>query len=80
MTLERSTLLSRDCRVINAHGWMHMCVEFRDEILLRSGECEIPRKSNFLKKGKMVIFFKIWNISRSRMMKKTSPLELSSKI
>ena len=27
-----------------------MCVEFRDEILLRGGECETPRKSNFLKK------------------------------
>ena len=28
-----------------------MCVEFQDEILLRGGECETPRKSNFLKKG-----------------------------
>ena len=43
-----------------------MCVEFRDEILLRGGgggggggECETPRKSNFLLKGKMVISVKI---------------------
>ena len=25
------------CRVMYAHGWMHMCVEFRDEILLNRG-------------------------------------------
>ena len=44
-----------------------MCVEFRDEILLRGGGggggggggCETPRKSNFLKNGKMVISVKI---------------------
>ena len=57
-----------------------MCVEFRDEILLRGGgggggECETPRKSNFLKNGKMVILVKIRNFSRSRMMKRTSPFE-----
>ena len=53
-----------------------MCVEFQDEILLRGeGECETPRKSNFLKKGEMVISIKIRNFSRSRMTKRTSPLE-----
>ena len=41
-----------------------MCVEFWDEILLRGGgggggECETPRKSSFLKNGKMVILVKI---------------------
>ena len=45
-----------------------MCVEFRDEILIRGGgggggggggECETPRKSNFMKNGKMVISIKI---------------------
>ena len=41
---------------------------------------ETPRKSNFLKKGKIVISVKIQNFSRSRMMKQTSPLELSRKI
>ena len=57
-----------------------MCVEFRDEILLRGGECETPRKFNFLKKGKMVISIKIRNFFRSRMTKRSSPLESSLEI
>ena len=63
-----------------------MCVEFRNEILLRGGggggggECETPKKYNFLKNGKMVISIKIQNFSRSRMTKQTSPLESSSEI
>ena len=57
-----------------------MCVEFRDEILLRGVECETPRKSNFLKKRKMVISVKIRSFYRSRMMKWTSPLESSREI
>ena len=32
-----------------------MCVEFRDEILLRGGECETPENPEFLRKDKMVI-------------------------
>ena len=45
--------LSRDCRVTYARGWMHMCVEFRDNIIFKGGgECETLRKSNFLKNGK----------------------------
>ena len=43
-------------------------------------KCETPRKSNFLKKGKMVILVKFQNFSRSRMMKRTSPLESSCEI
>ena len=40
-----------------------------------------PRENpNFLKKGKMVISIKIRNFSRSRMMKRTSPLEPSCEI
>ena len=36
------------CRVTYACGLMHMCLEFRDEILLRGGgECEAPEKPNF---------------------------------
>ena len=51
-----------------------MCMEFRDKILLRGGgggggECETPRKSNFIKNGKKVILIKIRNFSRSWMMK-----------
>ena len=49
-------------------------------IYLGSKLCETPRKSNFLKKGKMVISVKIRNFSRSRMTKRTSPLELSHEI
>ena len=37
---------------------MRMCVEFRDEILLRRGECKTRENPNFLKKGKMVILVK----------------------
>ena len=32
-----------------------MCVEFRDEILLRGEECKTREKSNFSKNGKTVI-------------------------
>ena len=35
-----------------------MCVEFRDEILLRGGECETSENPDFLRKGKMVISVK----------------------
>ena len=40
-----------------------------------------PRENpNFMKNGKMVISVKIRNFSRSRMTKRTSPLESSSEI
>ena len=42
--------------------------------------CKTRENSNFLKIGKMVILVKIQNFSRSRMMKQTSPLELSRQI
>ena len=43
------------CRVTYARGWMRMCVEFRDKILLRGGggggggggECETPENPEF---------------------------------
>ena len=57
-----------------------MCVEFGDEILLRGGECETSRNPDFLRNDKMVISVKIWNFSRSRMKKRTSPLESSREI
>ena len=64
---------------------MHMvgCVcawNFGTKLFLRRRECETPRKSNFLKKGKIVISVKIQNFSRSRMTKRTSPLESSREI
>ena len=42
--------------------------------------CKTRENSNFLKNGKMVISVKIQNFSRSRMMKRTSPLESSREI
>ena len=82
VTLKRSPLHIKQglCRVTYACGWMRMCVEFRDEILLRGGECETPENSDFLRNDKMVISVKIRNFSRSRMMKRTSPLESSREI
>ena len=64
---------------------MHMvgCVgawNFRTKFFLRRGECETSRKSNFLKKGKIVISVNIQNFSRSRMTKRTSPLKSSHEI
>ena len=69
--------------VTYARGWMRMCVEFRDEILLRrggGGNVKPREKSNFLKNGEIVILVKIRNFSRSRMTKRTSPLESSREI
>ena len=56
------------------------CLEFRDEILFKEGECKTRENSNFLKNGKMVISVKFPNFSRSRMTKWTSPLESSREI
>ena len=42
--------------------------------------CKTRENSNFLKNGKMVISIKIRNFSRSRMTKRTSPLESSREI
>ena len=42
--------------------------------------CKTRENFNFLKKGKTVISVKIQNFSRSRMMKRTSPLESSREI
>ena len=42
--------------------------------------CKTHENSNFLKNGTMVISVKIRNFSRSRMTKRTSPLESSREI
>ena len=42
--------------------------------------CETPRKSNFLKKGKIEISVKIRNFSRPRMTKRTFPLKSSREV
>ena len=69
-------------KVTYAHSWMCMCVEFRDEILFKGagGECETLENPDFLRKDKMVILVKNQNFSRSRMTKRTSPLESSREI
>ena len=62
---------------------MHMvgCVcawNFETKFLFfRRGECETSENSNFWKNGKIVISVKIQNFSRSRMTKRSSPLESS---
>ena len=66
--------------VTYACGWMRMCAEFRDEIILRRGDCKIRENSNFLKKGKIIISVKIRNFYRYRMTKWTSLLESSREI
>ena len=48
------TVLELD-KVTYAHGWMCMCVEFRDEIPFKEGRMYDPRNSNFWNKGKNVI-------------------------
>ena len=53
---------------------------FGTKFLLRREECETPRKYNFLKKGKIIISVKIQKFFRSRMTKRTSPLESSREI
>ena len=53
---------------------------FGMKFLLRRGECKTRENSNFLKNDKMVISVKIQNFSRSRMTKRTSPLESSREI
>ena len=53
---------------------------FGTKFFLRRGECETPENSNFKKNGKIVILVKIQNFSRSRMTKRTSPLESSREI
>ena len=53
---------------------------FGTKFFLRKGECKTRENSNFLKNGKMVILVKTRNFSRSRMTKRTSPLESSLEI
>ena len=54
-----------------------MCVNFGDEILLRRGECKTREKFNFSKKGKMVISVENRKFYKSRMTKRTAPLNSS---
>ena len=57
-----------------------MCVNFGDEILLRGENVKPDKYSIFLKKGKTVISVENQKFSRSRMKKRTAPLNSSRKI
>ena len=53
---------------------------FGTKFFLRRGECKTRENSNLRKKGKILISVKIRNFSRSRITKRTSPLESSREI
>ena len=62
-----------------------VCVNFRDKILLRGEEYKTRVNLNFFEKwqnSKLPLVYKLqkWNFSKSRMMKRTSPLDLSREI
>ena len=46
---------SRECVGLHMDMVGCVCVEFRDKILLKGGECETPKNPDFLRKDKMVI-------------------------
>ena len=58
-------------------SWLRACVSDSEKLDLWKLACKTRENSNFLKKGKMVISVKI--LTRSQMIKQTSPLESSSK-
>ena len=56
--------------------------EFRGRNSFKGGGGNVKPEKNsiFLKKGKTVISVENWNFSRSRMTKRTTPLNLSREI
>ena len=83
VTLTRLSYPTRSWSWVRLHMHVIGCVcawNFRTKFFSRRGECEIPENSNYLKKGKIVISVKIRNFSRSRMTKRTTPLESSREI
>ena len=82
-TLTRLSYPTRSWSWERLHMHVVRCVctwNFGMKFFVRRGECETPENSNFLKKGKIVISVKIQNFSRSRMTKRTLPLESSCEI
>ena len=60
--------------------YVYICVNFRDKILLRGEECKTRENLNLSEKGQnggfpLVYKLQNWNFSRSRMTKRTSPLD-----
>ena len=79
-TLTGLSYPTRSWSWVRLHTHVVRCVcawNFGTKFFLRRGECVTPENSNFLKNGKIVISVKIRNSSRSRMTKRTSPLESS---
>ena len=78
---------------MHVFDYVYVC-EFRDEILVRGGECKTSEnfKFKFFKKkrkkkekgSKIVVYRnspeKSWDFSRSQMAKRIAPLELSHEI
>ena len=82
-TLAGLSYPTRSLSCVRLHMHVVRCVcawNFGTKFFLRRGECETPRKSDFLKKGKIVILIKIQNFSRSQMTKRTSLFESSREI
>ena len=72
---------SRGCVRLHMHVVGCVCAwNFRTKFFLRRGECETPENSNFLKKWQNRNFGKNSKFSRSRRMKRISPLKLSHEI
>ena len=64
----------------NFEGKICLTSDIWTSLMHRGFFCETQENSNFLKNGKIVISVKIRNFSRSRMTKRTSPLESSREI
>ena len=67
---------------VNTKQWL--CFSFGNDLLctkfLKKLDIKPGKNSIFLKKGKTVILVENWKFSRSRMMKRTSPLNSSHEI
>ena len=82
-TLAGLSYQTRSWSWVRLHMHVVGCVcawNFGTKFFLRREECKTRENSNFLKKGKIVIFVKIKKFSRSWMVKRTSPLESSCEI
>ena len=82
-TLAELSYLTRSWSWVRLHMNIVGCVcewNFGMKFFLRRRECKTRENSNFRKKGKIVISKKIQIFSRSRMTKRTSPLESSHEI
>ena len=69
------------CKVAYTCDLLCMCVEFQEEIILKGKESKTREKTTIFRiNGKTVIAVENQKFSRSRMLKRTSPLESSYEI